>query len=128
MAEQLAPPPTEQRSLELWLQHAVGFILFRDMRGYAREQLAKGLSPRERRIAHKAIDDAIYGLMMQIDGVTGGLENEEYAVNVRFVAELRRRSDDTVVRQLDLFDGDGVCMGYHDWKKGEFGDDPIVAK
>jgi hypothetical protein len=30
------------------------------------------------------------------------------------------------VEQLDLFEGDGMCMGHRDWKEGDWGKDPVV--
>ena len=34
----------------------------------------------------KGIDDAVYGLMMMMDGVTGSLRNKEYAVSTRLAS------------------------------------------
>lgn len=33
----------------------------------------------------------------------------------------------TIIEQMDLRDGDGVCMGFHSWKEGNFGTDPVAA-
>ena len=65
----LASPPTSQRERALWLQNVAGFILFEDVRGYAIEGIDPGLDESGRSAALKAIDDALYGLMMVIDGV-----------------------------------------------------------
>ena len=35
MITKLALPPLDDRSRELWIQHAAGFIIFRDMKDYA---------------------------------------------------------------------------------------------
>lgn len=72
---ELTAAPTEERAYELWLQHAIGFILFEDVRGYARGEIAPDLSPEARGAAEKGIDDALYGLMMVLDGVSGTLAN-----------------------------------------------------
>ena len=32
-----------------------------------------------------------------------------------------------VVAELELSDGDGMCMGYHGWLEGDFGEDPVAA-
>jgi hypothetical protein len=63
--------------------------------------------------------------MQVIDGVTGALRSEEWTVDIRTIVRLHHRQ--TVVEQLDLFDGDGACRGYHSWLKGDFGIDPIVV-
>jgi hypothetical protein len=70
---ELSPVPEGSRERELWIQHAAGFILWEDVRGYARERLPATLDSGCRAVAETAIDDAIYGLMIVIDGVTGGL-------------------------------------------------------
>ena len=79
----LGPLPTSERRRELWLQHAAGFICFRDMRGYAIEKIDPGLDDKARAAALKAIDDTVYGLMMVVDGVSGGLRNTEYLVHLQ---------------------------------------------
>ncbi|MCZ7682761.1 MAG: hypothetical protein M5U28_29790 [Sandaracinaceae bacterium] len=128
---ELAQPPGGERRRELWLQHAAGYILFRDARRYAIDRLDPDLDESARAAALRAIDDALYGLMMIADGVTGGLSNGELTVSVRLVARLERTEPDgtiTLAHELDLGppDGDGMCMGYHGWREGDFGDDPIL--
>lgn len=125
---ELASPPSEHRARELWLQHAAGFILFEDVRRYARNKLDPKLDPGVRAAAERAIDDTLYGLMMVIDGVTGALGNDEMLVRVKVAVELVRRSaeQEKPLEQLDLQDGDGVCMGYHGWLEGDFGRSPVA--
>lgn len=65
--------------------------------------------------------------MMLIDGVTGGLRNPEYEVALSMVTRLVAREGDRTVQELDLKDGDGVCMGFHGWKEGDFGRDPVAV-
>lgn len=127
----LASPPTDARGRELWLQHAAGFILFQDARQYAIDRIDPKLSPDARAAALKGIDDAVYGLMMVIDGVTGALRNDQLAVALKVAVQLLERgpsSDETVVTEVDLAHGDGMCMGYHGWLEGDFGKDPLVVK
>lgn len=121
---ELAPPPTDARTL--WLQNAAGFILVEDVRNYARKKLPASLTEAERAIAHRAIDDALYGLMMVADGVSGSLSDDAHAVRVKVAVELRE--DDRVVEDLDLTNGDGVCMAYHAWRAGDFGETSIVRR
>jgi len=120
----LASPPSEPRALELWLQHAAGLVLFEDVRGYALARLDPEQEASTREAAIKAIDNAVYGLMMVIDGVTGTLRGGEYRIDLRMNVRLSRGSE--LIQQLDLFDGDGMCMGYHRWIRGDFGDDSVV--
>jgi hypothetical protein len=121
---ELCDPPTEPRARELWLQHAAGFILVEDVRQYAIEQLGDGLDPATRATAIKGIDAALYGVMMVADGVTGALRKGERLVSVH--VSVRLEDAGRTEQELDLFDGDGACMGYHGWVKGEFGDDPVA--
>lgn len=120
----LSEPPNDPRQRELWLQHAIGFILFQDVRDYALQQIDASLKDDEKSAAIKAINDAVYGLMMVLDGVTGSLSSESRRVNLRVFAELVDVKTDEVVESLDLMDGDGMCMGYHGWIENDFGDIP----
>jgi hypothetical protein len=127
---ELANPPTTKRARELWLQHAAGFILFEDVRGYARERIEKGLSPVARAAALKGVDDALYGLMMVLDGVAGSISNARMRVQLHVTVQLVQELESggpTVLGHVDLAAGDGMCMGYHGWKAGDFGEAPVVA-
>ena len=67
MSFKLTKPPVEDRSRELWLQHAAGFILFEDMRNYAIKQIPANTDEKTREQIINRIDDAVYGLMMIMD-------------------------------------------------------------
>ena len=128
---ELVDPPPESRAREIWLQHAAGFILFEDVRRYAMEQIDPGLSAAEISAAKKGIDDAIYGLMMVIDGVSGGISNAKHNVSIDFVVRLTRRedgSDRPSMSEIDLRQGDGMCMGYHGWIEDDFGEHPVAME
>jgi hypothetical protein len=120
----LTPPPSDQRKRELWIQHAAGLIIFEDVRNYAVEQLEAGLSDDARAAALKAIDDAVYGIMMIIDGVSGSLENETHRVNLSVSVQLTELDTGDAVTEINLADGDGMCMGFHGWKEDDFGSHP----
>jgi hypothetical protein len=124
----LGTPPDDPRSRELWLQHAAGFVIFEDIRRYALAQLAPEIDGHSRAVATRAIDDTIYGLMKVIDGVPVPLRNADYEVRLRTLVRLSRRgASSEIVEEIDLVDGDGMCMGYHDWIDGEFGQDPVAV-
>lgn len=123
----LADAPAEPRARELWLQHAAGFILFEDVRRYAMENIDPALTGKARGAAQKGIDDAIYGLMMVIDGVSGGLSNAKRTVYIDFIVRLATQgNEEKVESEVDLRRGDGMCMGYHGWLKGDFGKNPVT--
>jgi hypothetical protein len=126
-----ATAPTGSRALELWLQHAAGFILFEDVRRYAMEQIDSAVSAETRAAIEKGIDAATYGLMMVLDGVTGALSNAHTSVELRVAARLVKHGssgDASVLAEIDLAQGDGMCMGYHGWLEGDFGEAPVVTR
>ncbi len=122
----LQPSPKEPRAFELWLQHAAGRILVEDVRAYALENIKSGLSEEARAAAEKGIDDALYGLMMVIDGVSGTLANETQHVELSVQARLVDHKPPAVAAAIDLREGDGMCMGYHGWLEGDFGKSPVA--
>lgn len=119
----LANPPEDDRSKELWLQHAAGFIIFQDMRNYALERIPITTNTETKELIIKGIDDTIYGLMMIFDGVSGTLENNQYRVRIESTILLEK--NELIVKEINTKDGDGMCMGFHGWKEGDFGDDAI---
>jgi hypothetical protein len=127
---ELVDPPSEPRARELWLQHAAGLIVFEDVRRYALERIEPGLSAEAVAAAKKGIDDAVYGLMMVIDGVSGGISNANHNVFIDFFVRLAKRKeskDDGLLSEADLRQGDGMCMGYHGWLEGDFGKHPVAV-
>ena len=118
----LADPPETRRGRELWLNHAIGYLLVRDVRDYALDQLDPELSEAERHAALKGIDDAVYGLMMVLDGVPQPFKNSRHKVALE--AQLVHYQDGEVVERTGDFEG--FCMGYHGWVEGDFGTDPIL--
>jgi hypothetical protein len=80
--------------------------------------------------AKKGIDDAVYGLMMVIDGVSGGIANANHKVFIDFVVRLatvEQSTRDDLLSEVDLRQGDGMCMGYHGWLDGDFGKYPVAV-
>ncbi len=128
---ELVDPPSEPRACELWLQHAAGFIFFEDVRRYAMERIDPAITGELRAAVQKGIDDAVYGLMMVIDGVTGGMSNACRSVYIDFIVRLAKRSNSDgtsgLLSEVDLRQGDGMCMGYHGWLDGDFGKDPVAV-
>jgi hypothetical protein len=113
------------------MQHGAGFILFEDVRRYAAEQMDPELAPHVRAAVEKGIDDAVYGLMMVLDGVTGALSGSKHRLELGIAARLVRLDDgrdEEVIAELDLSHGDGMCMGFHGWRTGDFGEFPVVLK
>lgn len=125
MSFKLTNPPAEDRNRELWLQHAAGFIIFQDMRNYAIKQIPADTHEKIRDQIVNGIDDAIYGLMMIMDGVVGTLQNDEYKVTIENKIVLEKNGE--ILQSLNTLNGDGMCMGFHGWKDGDFGEDDVVT-
>lgn len=126
----LAPPPSDPESRQRWLQHAAGFILMRDVRRHAQERLSSDLTPEARQAALQVIDDAVYGLMMVIEGVSGGLCNDTHALSIDFVARLVDKRENQTGRPVDEFDlrrGEGFCGDFHGWIEDDFGENPVAV-
>jgi hypothetical protein len=127
---ELASPPSDADKRQLWLQQAAGFILFEDARQYALARIDPTLNDAAKDTARRAIDDALYGVMMIIDGVAGALRGPEMSVELRVLARLVSRVDGRreVLEELDLQDGDEMCMGYHAWREGDFGTTAVAKR
>lgn len=130
MGIKLCDPPQDKDKRELWIQHAAGMILFEDARNYAISQIPKGTDPSTTKQIIEGIDNAIYGMMMIFDGVTGSLQNADYEVKLEgFVSLIRKEGDSLrVIERLNLFDGDGMCMGFHSWLESDFGQEPVTER
>ena len=119
--ELMADPPTAGPARALWMQHVAGHILMEDVRRLGLEAAETGAD------ANTAVDAAVYGLMQVADGVTGAMKNERWQVQVCVAVQLVDRQNGEIVESLDLFDGDGACMGFHSWIDGDFGESPVTT-
>lgn len=63
-------------------------------------------------------------MMMQMDGVFDPLENDEFRLELQTSILLFKNEE--VVKAINTLDGDGMCMGYHDWMEDNFGEDKII--
>ena len=99
-----------------------------NVRQAAINQLDPGLSARERTVAIEAVDAAMYQLMSVIDGVSSGLSNSQYQVDLHMIVQLQGVDDQqaAVLEHMDLRDGDGMCMGVYGWLAGDYGAHPLV--
>ncbi len=68
--------------------------------------------------------------MMIIDGQTGEISNKNHAVSIDFIARLlgnQGPENSEILLEIDLREGDGMCMGYHGWLNGDYGEPPIAV-
>ncbi len=124
MSKELATPPSDERDRELWMQHGAGYMIFENIRKYAMDKIPADIEEALREAHLKAIDNTLYGMMMQMDGVFGDLENESYRLALQTNIVLYK--GDEVLEELDTLNGDGMCMGFHGWVEKDFGSDLIV--
>lgn len=69
-------------------------------------------------IARQAALDAIYGVLMLLDGVADSDE-----VRYTLYAEVDRVDSELPCEGIELApDSDGLCMGFHGWVEGDFGE------
>ena len=122
----LANAPAEPAALDLWLQHAAGFILFEKVRAAGLATLEPNASQEIRAAVELAVDSTTYALMMQIDGVSGGLRGGGAEIALTFGVDLIK--NDTVVANVDLRNSDGMCIGFHSWADGDFGSNALVER
>jgi hypothetical protein len=106
------------------MQHAAGFILFEKVRASGLATLDKDASHVVKEAVELAVDATMYALMMLIDGVSGGLGGSDQQLNLRFGFELNKK--ESTVAEVDLRNSDGMCMGFHMWCDGDFGEVAIV--
>ena len=128
---ELETPPENPRERELWLENAAGMVLLEDVRGYAIERIPPDLSPDVRAAVVQGINEAVYGLMMVVDGVTGAITSATHRVSLRMTARLEDigvQAREQTIMELDLAQGDGMCMGYHSWLAGDFGVKPVARR
>lgn len=125
MRKKLANPPSDERDRELWMQHGAGYIVFENIRKYAINKIPSEIDETLREAHLKAIDNTIYGMMMQMDGIFNPLENEKYRLALQTNIVLYK--DEEVIEELSTLDGDGMCMGFHGWIDDDFGHDNVVT-
>ncbi|SDI99918.1 hypothetical protein [Chryseobacterium jejuense] len=125
MKKELINPPSDERDRELWMQHGAGYIVFENIRKYAINKIPSEADNILREAHIKAIDNTIYGMMMQMDGIFDSLENENYRLALQTNIVLYK--DEEVIEELNTLDGDGMCMGFHGWIENDFGSDEIVT-
>ena len=99
--------------------HSFGHILLT----HARDGAVQRIAPEHREAATRAATDALYNLMMILEGVVGPEVGAEHTLEFALVARVRERNNQSVVlEQFELApDGEeSVCMGFHFWTDGDF--------
>ena len=109
-----------------WIEagNTFGRHLMAAARDYAFKQVPESAPSAVREAAEKAALDAIYGMMMLLDGVVDTKIDNAHRVEYVLLARVLRIKGGQAAEQFELApDGDGLCMGYHGWAAGDFGED-----
>jgi hypothetical protein len=94
------------------------------MKEYAISKIPNDADAKTKDKIIQGIEDAIYGLMMMMDGVVGSLQNDDYTVTIENNILLEKNGQ--VIQRINTLNGDGMCMGFHDWREGKFGEDTVT--
>ena len=98
--------------------HTFGHLLL----SHARDGAVNDAPPDQKDIAGKAATDALYKLMMILEGVVGVAPGDGRELEFALVARVRDSSTNAILEQFELApDGnEPACMGFHIWADGEF--------
>jgi hypothetical protein len=114
--------PTEPHSRWIAFGHTFGRHLMEAARDYAFQRIPSIASPEQRAPAEASALDAMYGMLMLLDGIPLNKIGPDHAIRYALIARVRQYpSGANPVEVVELApDGDGLCLGYHSWIRGEF--------
>jgi len=119
------PPATQGESRRLIMAHTFGRHLMENVREHALSRIPEEASLEARALAEQAVTDTLYGFVMLLDGVFRNWIDKEYFVDYRLIGRIFEQSSDKD-EPVETFDveesGDGLCIGFHMWMEGDFGD------
>ena len=114
--------PRDEHARWIMAGNTFGRHVMAASREYAFEQIPKSATPKERELAEKAAVDAIYGMMMLLDGVSESRIDQEHLARYVLLSRIFPSGQSEPVDEFELApDGDGLCMGFHAWVAGDFG-------
>ena len=96
------------------MQHAAGWIVFRDVRQRALSRIAPSLPDAAQAAARQAVDNTVYALMQCMDGISGQLDGPHFSLELH--------------TSITLLDEDGnVAQALDGWVAGDFGADLLAS-
>jgi hypothetical protein len=114
--------PREEHARWIMAGNTFGRHLMAASREYALERIPKLATSKERELAEKAVLDAIYGVMMLLDGVSDSRIDKDHVAAYVLLSRIFASGQSEPVEQFELApDGDGLCMGFHGWVADDFG-------
>jgi hypothetical protein len=103
--------------------HTFGHLLMTHARDDAIRQIPANAPEETKAIASKAAVDALYNVMMILEGVVGAPGDENRSLEFALVTRVRNREKPyAVVEEFELAPGgeESACMGFHFWTDGDF--------
>jgi hypothetical protein len=92
---------------------------------HARDEALKRIPPdasaETREVAREAVQDALYNVMMMLEGVVGVTPGSGRALEFALICRVRESEEPhTVVEELELAPNgaESACMGFHFWTDG----------
>lgn len=108
----------------IYVSNVFGRVYFRAARDPFRDRV-RSLPPPLRPEMEELLDGALYAVLQVLDGVTDHVGNDNLKVEFVLSARLRDKANRSVVDEIELGpNGEGLCMGFHGWVEGDFGDTP----
>src|SRR5437588_10935268 len=105
-----------------WIDAAdiFGRHLRESARDYALEKIPASASDEAKAVAKEAVLDALYGVMMVLEGIPRNDIDPEHWLQYVLSARVRDRHGATL-ETIELSPGgDGLCMSYHGWLIDDF--------
>lgn len=103
--------------------HTFGHLLMTHARDGALQNIPKTATAEAREIAAKAVIDALYHVMMILEGVAGVQIGGDRSLEFALVARVRESEQPyRIVEEFELAPNgeEPACMGFHFWKDADF--------
>ena len=115
--------PTNPRTRWVQAGNTFGRHLMDAAKEYAFDRIPKSIPAADREIVQRAALDAIYGMMMLLDGVADSEIDEAHRIEYVLLARVREISESyDAIEEFELApEGDGLCIGFHGWVEDDFG-------
>ena len=103
--------------------HTFGHLLFTHTLNSVIADIPQSATPEARVIATKAASDALYSVMMILEGIVGAPADQDHLIEFALIARvLGSASPHECVEQFELAPNgaESACMGFHFWSEGNF--------
>src|SRR6266702_2910757 len=113
--------PAESQARWIAAADTFGQHLADGARDYALARIPGSASEETRAIAKQAVHDALYGVMMVLEGITRNDIDGDHWMQYVLSTRVRGRQEGITLETIELSPvGDGLCMGFHSWLNEDF--------